>query len=941
MKQLLSFYFIFLTAFFCSGQTASFTFNTSNGLFCNPTTVNFTQTCTGNPIGYSWVFSNGQTSTAPNPSITFTTGTYTARLTAIFPNEAITTPPQTITINPAITATLTGDRNYICQPGIINFTASSTGGANSYEWAFGDGNTAITSTPTISHNYITYNNFNAVVKAISPTGCFAIANFGVAVQRPTITASATPTSGCIPTVVNFIASANVPSGDNITTYTWNFGDVSPITTTSTGTTTHSYTVVGSYAPIVSIVTANGCTNSLTLPNVAFGTPPTGLTASSDKLVYCGNETPVFTANATNANAYTWNFGDGTITTTPSNTISHRYLTLGTKSVTVTPLFNGCAGTPLNLPAINIVGVITSFSYANSCGAKNTFAFNNTTQGNQSTVVWNFGDLSPNSSVLNPVHTYPPNGTWVTTLTVTDNVTGCSDVTTVTIYTATPTLSNPDVSICKYSNSTFTISNDYNNPSKTYEWHVFGQTIGPNTTNPFTVQATPLGIYNNNFVIIRNGSQYCPDTVYLGNAIEVKGPNISYNMPASICLSDTLRMLNTSVPTPNSANFTTTFWNYGSIATNDTTFQPNPVKYSVAGTYQIKFVAVDINGCRDSLIKLLVVNPLPFLRIIPRSDTLCEGSSLPLIGFHTDNIVWSPSTNLSCTTCDTTMANPTISRQYYATSTNSFGCSVTDTTSINVINDFTATAVQSPVFICLNDSARINVLPPNKVISWLPNTNISSTNTYNPWVFPKQNTIYTATVSDSVGCFTKTIPIQVNINPLPTVDAGPDRYLPYNSSFTLTPTYSSNVSDYQWSPATNLNCATCPNPTGIALDQHSYEILVNSNDGCLARDTINIFVDCKDANIHMPSAFTPNGDNLNDFYYPLTRGIKNIKKFVIYNRAGKLVFSRSNFTPNTKTLGWNGSVNGTKQNMDSYIFILEATCFTGRDVEVKGMFTLIR
>jgi gliding motility-associated-like protein len=937
MKHLISFYLLFFTALFCKGQTASFTFATSNGLFCSPVTVNFTQTCTGNPIGYSWVFSNGQTSTSPNPSITFSTGTYTARLTAIFPNEAITTPPQTITVNPSVTASLIADKNYICQPGTINFTALSTGVATSYEWTFGDGNTAITSTPTTSHNYTTYNNFNAIVKAVAPSGCFALANFGVAVQRPTITANATPTSGCVPIVVNFTASANVPTGDNVATYTWDFGDGSPTSTTTIGSTNHLYTAVGSYSPTVSIVTANGCTNTSTLPSVAFGTPPTGTTASSDKLVYCGSETPVFTANATNANAYTWNLGDGTITTTTSNTIAHKYLTLGIKNVTVTPLFNGCAGTTQNLPPIDIIGVITSFSYSNSCGAKSTFTFNNATQGNQSTIVWNFGDLSPNSNAVNPVHTYPPNGTWVTTLTVTDNITGCSDVTTVTIYTATPTLTNPDVSICKYSNTTFTVNDNYLNPTATNTFHVLNRISFPTSANTFTIDANALGVFNTNFLVINNGPQYCQDTVYLNHPIIVKGPDISFTMPASICLSDSLRMTNTSVPFLPGDNLTTTYWNYGVSPINDTTYQPNPVKYILAGSYSIKFVAIDINGCKDSLIKPLVVNPLPFLRIIPRSDTLCEGSSLPLIAFHTDNIVWSPSINLSCTTCDTTIASPTVSRQYYATATNSFGCTLTDSTFITVINDFTATPVQTPVFICLNDSTRINVLPPNKVISWLPNTNISSTNSFNPIVFPKVNT----TVSDSVGCFTKTVPIQVIVNPLPTVNAGADKFVPYNSPFIITPIYSSNIETYRWTPAGNLNCTACPTPTGTALDQHQYTILVTSNDGCIARDTINIFVDCKDANIYMPTAFTPNGDNLNDFYYPLTRGIKNIKKFIIYNRAGKLVFSRSNFTPNTKTLGWNGSVNGTKQNKDSYIYILEATCFTGRDVEVKGMFTLIR
>jgi PKD repeat protein len=147
---------------------------------------------------------------------------------------------------------------------------------------------------------------------------------------------------------------------------------------------------------------------------------------------------LFFANANTANSYKWDFGDGTITTTTSNNITHRYLTLGVKNITVIPFFNGCAGAPANLQ-VTIVGIIAGFTYANNCTNKNTFSFTNNTQGNQSIVVWDFGDGSPTVSTINPVHPFPPNGTFVTTLTVTDNITGCSDTYNAIIFTAAPTL----------------------------------------------------------------------------------------------------------------------------------------------------------------------------------------------------------------------------------------------------------------------------------------------------------------------------------------------------------------------------------------------------------------------------------------------------------------------------------------------------------------------
>ncbi len=940
MKKIISLIVTILVSTYCFAQTASFTYQSANGLFCSPTIVNFTQTCTGNPIAYSWNFGNGQTSNAPNPNINFTAGTYNVTLTAIFANEAITASPQTIVINPAVTATLTANKNYICTPGAINFTASSPSTIISYEWTFGDGGTVTTTAPTTSYNYAAFGTYTATVKAIAATACFATAPFAVNVQRPPITASVVPVGGCIPTLANFSASANLPIGDNVSNYSWDFGDGSPISNTAAGINNHPYTVVGSYLPTVSITTSGGCTNTYNYPAVAYGIPPTNLVANTDKLVYCGSETPQFFANATNANAYRWDFGDGTTVIITGNNTTHKYLTLGLKNVIVTPLFNGCAGASQNL-TIDIIGVLTSFNYTNSCAAKNTFAFTNTTQGSQSTITWSFGDGSPNSNAVNPVHTYPINGTWITTLTVTDNITGCSDVATVSIYTATPTLTNPDVSICKYTNTTFTITNDYSNPTKTYEWNVLGSILGPNGANPFSLPANTLGNYNNNFVAINNGPQYCADTIFLNHGIIVKGPSISFTMPAAICLSDTLKMTNSSVPFLLPDLFTTTYWNYGINVANDTTFQPTPTKYTVAGNYNVKFVAIDINGCKDSLTKLLTVNPLPFLRIIPRSDTLCEGSSAQLIAFHTDNILWSPPANLSCTACDTTFANPNTSTKYFATASNSFGCSVIDSTSITVINNFTASAVTTPVFICLNDSISINVLPPNKVITWSPITNITNTSTYNPIVFPKVSTTYTATLKDSVGCFTKTVDVIVNLKTLPMVDAGPDKFYPYNSPFTISPIYSLNTASYSWNPLGTLDCTTCPIVNGRALDKQTYFIKVTSDSNCVATDSIIIFVDCKDANIHMPTAFTPNNDNINDMYYPLTRGIKNIKKFIIFNRAGNIVFSKSNFLPNIKTLGWDGTYKGAKQKMDSYVYVLEATCDTGRDVGLNGMITLIR
>jgi gliding motility-associated-like protein len=92
---------------------------------------------------------------------------------------------------------------------------------------------------------------------------------------------------------------------------------------------------------------------------------------------------------------------------------------------------------------------------------------------------------------------------------------------------------------------------------------------------------------------------------------------------------------------------------------------------------------------------------------------------------------------------------------------------------------------------------------------------------------------------------------------------------------------------------------------------------------------------------MPTAFTPNNDNLNDYYYPLTRGIKTIVRFSIYDRFGKLVYEARNFPPNDKSFGWNGKINTMDQSTSVFVYYIEALCDVGEKLYKKGSVVLIR
>ena len=74
---------------------------------------------------------------------------------------------------------------------------------------------------------------------------------------------------------------------------------------------------------------------------------------------------------------------------------------------------------------------------------------------------------------------------------------------------------------------------------------------------------------------------------------------------------------------------------------------------------------------------------------------------------------------------------------------------------------------------------------------------------------------------------------------------------------------------------------------------------------------------------------------------LTRGIKTIIRFSIYDRFGKLVYEARNFPPNDKIYGWNGRVSGADESTSVFVYYLEALCDVGEKLYKKGSVVLIK
>ncbi|MCP3915545.1 MAG: PKD domain-containing protein [bacterium] len=137
---------------FSSPPTSNFFGNPTSG--SAPLNVAFTNTASGEVSSYNWSFGDGATSSAPNPSHTYTTaGTYNVALTVSGPGGSDTeTKNGYITVSSgAPSAAFSGSPTSGNAPLPVFFLDESTGTVTSWAWDFGDGGTSTQANPQYTY----------------------------------------------------------------------------------------------------------------------------------------------------------------------------------------------------------------------------------------------------------------------------------------------------------------------------------------------------------------------------------------------------------------------------------------------------------------------------------------------------------------------------------------------------------------------------------------------------------------------------------------------------------------------------------------------------------------------------------------------------------------------------------------------------------------------
>lgn len=564
-------------------------FTTNDALtVCDSTTIHFVNT-SANATAYEWNFGDSTTATSTNPAHVFNIpGTYTVSLTATAGGCIKTlTKPNYITVNKALTD-FSFVPNGICLPLTVTYTDQSTN-AVSWLWDFGDGQTSALQNPV--HVFYSQPSSNVTLTITDNNGCVGTKS-KVNISTIGIVSTLSDSIGCSPLTINFSDLTSTA-----TTWHWDFGDGVSSTLQNPQ---HTYNDTGIYDVTLIVTLASGCTDTTVYNDYIRVTAPIP-DFLSPTVAVCAPSLVNFTNLSLNGVTYLWDFGDGT--TSAADNPSHIYNIPGYYTIQLTAYDAlGCARTETKVNYIHVPGTYAHFSLVSQLNClQNSVQFSDSSLYATSWS-WNFGD-GYTSTDQNPLHLYQDTGSYIVSLITSDSL-GCSS------YFSYPDSivvhPNPDAN----GNTTYfggcgPYTASFNNTSTnavSFTWH-FGDGDTSTLENPVHVY-TSAGIFNVSIVAVNEFG--CTDTFTLPAPVAVQAtPDARFTPSVSSgCTPLNVQFTNTSI------NLTgeTYLWDFGN---GQTSASANPaIIYSNPGTYTIKLIVLNSNGCVDSTFKQVTVYQTP-------------------------------------------------------------------------------------------------------------------------------------------------------------------------------------------------------------------------------------------------------------------------------------------------------------------------------------------
>jgi len=783
----------------------------------------------------------------------------------------------------------------------LNLTANCSANSNSISahlWNFGDPASGPANTSTLanpSHAYTAPGVYTvnlvlslacgttALSHTVSVISCSPMVN----VNSPTI---------CSGSCAALTATASGGTGPY--TYTWspNIGaGAGPHNICPNATTIYTVTIADSF----------NATASNTVAFIVNPTPTMVIASSSPTM--CMNSfngsTNTLTINANGATTYSWIGISGVTTnsTVGSNIIATALppFVAGTGSVI------GTIGSCTSMATFT-VGVIPNpviaVSSASMCFGTSAVL----TASNASTYAWSpFNTLSAStgsSVIANPANT--------TVYSVIGSSLNCNSITetgTVNVI-ANPTVNiiSPSATICAGTSIGLTAFG-----ANTYSWSP-GSTLD-NTFNDVVI-ATPL--VTTNYTVVGTANS-CTHTA-VKQVIVITLPNLQAICEKSvICYGD-----QTTINANGASSYN---WSPSTGLSSSTSnfITANPAASTV-------YTLIASNGlCFASIMVPVIVVPSPKLNISTSNQKICFGNNTTLFASGADNYNWTPAVNNS--NPNTAIVSPSVTTNYTITGYNTAGtvvCSFAKEIEIEVV-PLVVPSISGSVTICAGESVKLSAGGGN-TYNWYPSTGISLVSDNEPYVKPLITTVYSVQVSNAGNCGV-TATVLIKVNPLPTVDAGPDVTYNLDEPMFLNAKGSGTL---KWILGEGIICKDCPNTQIKPSNSSCYQIQAINEFGCKAIDEVCIDVS-KDYNIYIPNVFTPNADGINDVFLVYGTGLTKLE-VIVFDRWGEKLF-----TSNEQLKGWDGKYKGVDLKEDVYPYQVIFNTLDGKKHTKTGHVTLLK
>lgn len=561
-----------------------------------------------NAVSYLWTFTDGSTSTAENPTFTFSAPynsnpyainpqyTYVTKLSVTSPHGCLSSVSQNFIIQRP-TAIFSIDTSQGCLPFKVKFTSQSISQSpiHFFQWQFGDGIDSLSLSNVYTHTYSSPGVYNARLIITNALNCIDTSYYltVMAGNKPAPAFSVSPNPFCSSEPVQF--TDLTPASDKVNYWQYSVGGRSltdipmmenPLVKVHADTGKLTATLLvgsnGCYATASSTVTNNGPVDSIKY-SVNCNSP----------LVYN------FTAIDLGATSFQWNFGDGT-SRTDSLTLVHSFATPGDYKVTFIGINGGGSCTDTAFQIVKVRQGTASFTSPTKSCTGNTLTFiaaeASTDKECRDKYLWSFGDGSPAllTGEDTVVHTYLNRDTCKVLLTsIFDN--GCTDTISKSLMIYQPiALFTPSVTAgCTPLGVTFTDQSVQDvNKIKIWNWN-----YGDGDTSSFTHASNNHKEYYSNVntfkvVLTVIDAMNCSDTV--SHLISTASPYADFYAPNGqvYCSNIPVQFVYT-YPDPDSV-----FWTFGDGTTSRSKTDPISHTYSPVTSESTDTVNLIVykNGC---------------------------------------------------------------------------------------------------------------------------------------------------------------------------------------------------------------------------------------------------------------------------------------------------------------------------------------------------------